>query len=222
MMHVIQKEILAKLIAADSLRFSQLKPKHLESNHFMYHLRALMREGLVEKRADGLYSLTTQGKLYVDQVSLRTLKTRLQPKIVTLVAVQNKAGQWLLYRRKHQPLIGQVGFPYGKLHLGETVAEAATRELMEKTGLSCKLTHRGDGYIIINEGGEPVSQICFHLFYGRNPTGTLRGETPYGEMFWSDPKTDFSKPPYMVSMPDLIKQIQKPTKSRFFVELTYK
>jgi hypothetical protein len=63
MMHVIQKEILAKLIAADSLRFSQLKPKHLESNHFMYHLRALMRE------AEWLYSGDTSEDSFLRRVA---------------------------------------------------------------------------------------------------------------------------------------------------------
>lgn len=221
MLHVIQKEILAKLIQNPELRYSQLKPKNIESNHFMYHLKALMREGMVEKKASGYYGLTKEGKLYADQVNLKTLKVRRQPKIVTLVAVQDSNNNWLLYQRKHQPLINQVGFPYGKLHLGETVYEAAERELMEKTGLTCKLDHRGDGYIIIHEEGEPVSQICFHLFYGKNPKGKMKTETNYGTIRWSTEKDDFTKKPFMASMNDLIKLIET-KKDRFFVELVYK
>jgi ADP-ribose pyrophosphatase YjhB (NUDIX family) len=162
-----------------------------------------------------------EGKLYADQVNLKTLKVRRQPKIVTLVAVQNSKGQWLLYKRKHQPLINQIGFPYGKLHLGETVQEAAERELMEKTGMTCKLTHKGDGYIIIHEENEPVSQICFHLFYGRNPKGKMKTETQYGWIRWSEEADDFTKPPFMASMNDLMKLI-KTKKDRFFIELVYK
>lgn len=221
MLHVIQKEIMIRLIQNPELRYSQLKPKHIESNHFMYHLKALMREGMVEKKANGSYSLTMEGKLYADQVNLKTLKVRRQPKIVTLVAVQNSKDEWLLYKRKHQPLINQIGFPYGKLHLGETVQEAAERELMEKTGLTCKLKHRGDGYIIIHEENEPVSQICFHLFYGRNPKGKIKTETQYGWVRWSSAEDDFTKPPFMASMHDLIRFIET-KKDRFFVELIYK
>lgn len=221
-MHIIQKEILAKLIGAKSLRFSQLKPVDIESNHFMYHLRALIREGLVEKKPTGEYSLTTEGKLYADQVNLKTLKVRRQPKIVTLVAVQNKEGNWLLYKRNHQPLINQIGFPYGKLHLGETVNEAAERELLEKTGLKCKLTHKGDGYIIMHEDGKPVSQICFHLFYGKNPTGNMKTETHYGKIFWSKPGEDFKTKPHMAALHDLVKLASRKQKDRFFAELTYK
>lgn len=221
MLHVIQKEILIRLIQNPELRYSQLKPKHIESNHFMYHLKALMRDGMVEKKENGSYSLTMEGKLYADQVNLKTLKVRRQPKIVTLVAVQNDKDQWLLYKRKHQPLINQVGFPYGKLHLGETVHEAAERELMEKTGLTCKLKHKGDGYIIIHEENEPVSQICFHLFYGRNPKGKMKTETQYGWIRWSDENDNFTKPPFMASMYDLMKLIET-KKDRFFVELIYK
>lgn len=221
MLHVIQKEILIRLIQNPELRYSQLKPKHIESNHFMYHLKALMRDGMVEKKDNGNYSLTMEGKLYADQVNLKTLKVRRQPKIVTLVAVQNDKNQWLLYKRKHQPLINQIGFPYGKLHLGETVQEAAERELMEKTGLTCKLKHRGDGYIIIHEENEPVSQICFHLFYGCNPKGKMKTETQYGWIRWSDENDDFTKPPFMASMHDLMRLIES-EKDRFFVELIYK
>ncbi len=221
MLHVIQKEILIRLIQNPELRYSQLKPKHIESNHFMYHLKALIREGMVEKKDNGRYSLTMEGKLYADQVNLKTLKVRRQPKIVTLVAVQNSKGQWLLYKRKHQPLINQIGFPYGKLHLGETVQEAAERELMEKTGMTCKLTHKGDGYIIIHEENEPVSQICFHLFYGRNPKGKMKTETQYGWIRWSEDEDDFTQPPFMASMADLMKLI-KTKKDRFFIELIYK
>lgn len=221
MLHVIQKEILSKLIGSSELRYSQLKPRHIESNHFMYHLKSLIREGMVEKRANGTYGLTQEGKLYADQVNLKTLKLRRQPKIVTLVAVQNKEGKWLLYTRMHQPLINQTGFPYGKLHLGENVHEAAERELKEKTGLDCDLTHRGDGYVIIHEEGEPVSQICFHLFYGTNPTGEMKTETNYGTVRWSNEHDDFTKPPFMASMSDLIRLLDT-EKERFFVELTYK
>lgn len=220
MLHVIQKEILSKLIGTSELRYSQLKPSHIESNHFMYHLKSLIRAGMIQKRTDGAYGLTQEGKLYADRVNLRTLKLRRQPKIVTLVAVQNDEGQWLLYTRNHQPLINQTGFPYGKLHIGETVHEAAVRELSEKTGLVCDLVHRGDGYVIIHEEGEPVSQICFHLFYGTCPAGEMKTETHYGTVRWSNDQDDFKKPPFMASMSDLIHLLET-EKQRFFVELTY-
>lgn len=222
MTHVIQKGILAKLIANPYLRYSQLKPKNIEGNHFMYHLKVLMREGLVVKNEDGYYLLSAEGKRNADSLSLQDYKPRKQPSIVTLITCQNEKGQWLVYKRKRQPLIHQIGFVYGKLHIGETVLQAAHRELKEKTGLECELTHRGDGYITIYEQDEAVSQVMFHLFYGKHPYGKLKKADKIGEASWVWPQ-EFAYPPYMASMVDLHqKLLDTPVGERFFVELTYK
>src|SRR5690554_7600078 len=100
-MHHLQLKILHALTLTDSSRFSQLKPKTIESNLFIYHLKQTMREKLVVKNADGSYSLSREGKAYADKVSLSSFKLRSQPKIVNLLACTNTQGQWLLYRRKH-------------------------------------------------------------------------------------------------------------------------
>ncbi|HVE80646.1 MAG TPA: NUDIX domain-containing protein [Candidatus Dormibacteraeota bacterium] len=219
-MHRLQKHIFHKLITNSQLRYSQLKPAEVEGNLFMYHLRQLTKEGLVEKTDDGLYELTPEGKVRADQFSLQLFKPRLQPRIVTLIVCQNEEGQWLMFRRRRQPLYGQVGFPYGKLHIGESVKEAAERELKEKTGLSVALTHRGDGYISICEEGEPVSQILFHLFYGQSPSGKLKARVKAGESFWAD-IADIKDDKLIVSVPDLIYLLAQNPSQRFFAELNY-
>ncbi len=219
-MHVIQKDILARLITNPYLRYSQLKPKNIEGNHFMYHLRALMRDGLVVKNEQGHYLLSAEGKLHADKLSLQNYAPRKQPSIVTLVTCQNEKGQWLVYKRKRQPLIDKVGFVYGKLHLGETISQAAHRELKEKTGLQCELTHRGDGYITIYEGNEPVSQIMFHLFYGKHVYGEIGKTEKPGVPFWAW-REEFNHEPFMPSMPELADLVSN-SKERFFVELVYK
>ena len=219
-MNIIQKDILARLITNPYLRYSELKPANLEGNHFMYHLKALLHSGMVVKNEQGQYLLSPQGKLSADKLSLQNYSPRVQPSIVTLITCQNEKGQWIVYKRKRQPLIDQVGFVYGKLHLGETIAQAAHRELKEKTGLECELTHRGDGYITIYESSEPVSQIMFHLFYGKNPYGEIKKTTKPGEASWAW-QEEFKFEPFMPSMVDLVEQIQQ-SKDRFFVELIYK
>jgi ADP-ribose pyrophosphatase YjhB (NUDIX family) len=219
-MHWIQNHILQQLILFPDRRYADLKPANVEGNLFMYHLRQLLKEQLVQKRDDGRYELTASGQVYADRLSLKTFKPRLQPRIVTLVACQNAQGQWLLYRRKRQPLIGQVGFPYGKLHVGELVQEAAERELKEKTGLDGILQHRGDGYITIIESGSVVSQVMFHLFYSKTVSGKLKAGSTIGQAFWGDPKVI---PPgeLIRSVPDLIRLLQQHPRNRFFAELSY-
>ena len=157
----------------------------------MYYLKKLMAEGTVGKTAE-LYHLTPAGKRFADTLSLKTFQPRIQPKIVTLIICTNAAGEYLLYRRSHEPFINLVGFPYGKIHLGETVQGAAERELKEKTGMSTKLTHKGDAYITVYDHKELVSQMLTHILVGKNPTGKLITHSSIGECFWANP-SNFTK-----------------------------
>jgi ADP-ribose pyrophosphatase YjhB (NUDIX family) len=217
-MHYIQQRILYQLTHQPSLRYSELKPVEMEGNIFMYHLRSLMKAGYAEKGEDGRYRLTSKGAQYVEGLSLDTMKPRLQPKIVTLLVCRNNDGEYLFLRRKRQPLLGLAGFPYGKLHMGETVAEAAARELKEKTGLECRLVHRGDGYITTKQTGEPTSEIMFHLFYGENPTGRLITESKLGMALWvSESHVNNTFMPSVAALLDMLKK----SPERFFAELNY-
>ncbi|WP_445501408.1 NUDIX hydrolase [Microvirga sp. G4-2] len=56
--------------------------------------------------------------------------------IPAVIAVVIHEGQALLVRRANPPDTGLWGFPGGKIEFGETVAEAATRELLEETGIA--------------------------------------------------------------------------------------
>jgi 8-oxo-dGTP diphosphatase len=218
-MHRLQQHILHQLILSPCRRYAELKPAQVESNLFMYHLRQLMNQQLVCKLPDGKYELSGDGKVYADRLSLKTFAPRQQPRIVTLIACANETGKWLLYQRLRQPLINTIGFPYGKVHVGETIAQAADRELKEKTGLSARLTHRGDGYITIYQQAQITSQIMFHFFLGSNPTGRLRG-TKVGRPFWAG-INEVTPNQLIPSVPDLIGLAQTPAKGRFFAELEY-
>lgn len=222
MMHHIQRTILHNLMRGDSLRYRDIKPTGVESNLFTYHLKALMKEGYVEQTANKTYSLTIDGRRYVDTLSLEPLKPRLQPKIIILLAIHDRLGRWLLMRRKVQPLLGQVGLPYGKLYLGETVREAAHRELFDQTGLKCNLKHVGDGYVTIEEHGALVSEIFFHMFRGLAETDQLYEANTAGEVFWGDLEPDWTQEYYMRSMPTLMRLLDGPGENRFFTELHYR
>jgi 8-oxo-dGTP pyrophosphatase MutT (NUDIX family) len=215
-MHRLQQHILSQLIRNPNRRYADLKPAEVEGNLFMYHMKSLMKAGYVEK-ADSVYRLTPEGLRYADGLSLETFAPRKQPRIVTLLVCRNETGQYLLLKRNRQPLLGKTGFPYGKIHLGETIAQAAARELHEKAGLSATLVHRGDGYVTIYDQAEPVSEIFFHLFAGTNVSGRLKSGKG-GEVFWGN--VDLRDPSLMPSVPDLIRQLNE-TDGRFFTELVY-
>lgn len=219
-MHPLRKQILHQLIINPYLPYSKLKPKEIEGNLFMYHLKQLISEGLVEKRLDGKYELTSEGKVFVDKLSLETFKVRIQPKIVTLTICQNKKREYLLYKRKRQPFLNLIGFPYGKIHLGEKVAQAASREFKEKTGLSASLVHRGEVYLTTFQDSEVVSQMFCHVFEGRNPKGKLIENSEIGECFWEKVK-DLPDKKFMPGFGDVFNLIKNPKKELFFAEFTY-
>lgn len=220
-MHYIQNKILYTLSFTDSARYSQLRPKEIESNHFIYHLKQLMLDKFVVKNTDGTYSLSTIGKSHVDRWSLATKSPRSQPKIVNLIACKNKEGEYLLYRRRRQPFIGLVGFPYGKIHLGETIKESSERELAEKTNLKAKLTHRGDVYVTIFDGSELLTHMLFHIHSGKVLAGALKPDSNIGTCFWS--RVDLNKPKqYFPGFIEIYKKIRANPKNRFFEEYTFK
>lgn len=181
--HHIQKDILLRLSKAPSLRFSELKPDDLESNAFMYHLRQLQAQKLVEKAELG-YRLSDEGLAYIDGFSFHTLKPRKQPKVISILAVRNTAGEWLLAKRKYQPYINQYMLPSGKQHLGEGPKEHAERELKEKLQLDIPLRRRGLSDIRIYRGEKLITHVLAHIYEGQADSDTLPTETPQFQYTW--------------------------------------
>jgi len=56
--------------------------------------------------------------------------------VPAVIAVVIHEGRALLVRRANPPDAGLWGFPGGKIDFGETVADAAVRELLEETGIT--------------------------------------------------------------------------------------
>ena len=67
--------------------------------------------------------------------------------IPAALAVVVRNGRVLLVRRAKAPNAGMWGFPGGSIEPGETVAEAAVRELREETGL---IAEAGDVLTVID------------------------------------------------------------------------
>ncbi len=219
-MHPLQIQILYKLITNPFLPYSQLKPKDIEGNLFMYHLKELIKESLVQKRSDGKYELSAKGQVFAETLSLENFKPRIQPKIVSLLVCKNNRGEFLLYKRKRQPFLGLVGFPYGKIHLGETILQAATRELQEKTGLSAKLIHKADVYLTTFQGQDLLAQTFCHVFTASHFQGNLIKNSDIGECFWGD-VGNIEADELMPGFIDIYKLTSKPSSKLLFGEFVY-
>lgn len=167
--HHIQLTILRQMLTQPTARYSDLKPKNLEANLFMYHLKLLIKQDLIEKQ-DKHYGLTRRGKRFADRATLDDMRIRIQPKLVAITALKRADGKWLLLERKHQPFLHHKGFPSGKIRFGESLQQAATRELQDKSGLTdVPLTLRGNIVMRFMDEQEVVNHIVGYVFYGEVP-----------------------------------------------------
>jgi len=162
--HHIQKYILSKLMRQKVARFRDLRPPSVDTNLYSYHLKLLLKSAFVDK-TDGGYTLGIRGLEYIDRVNADKLFVRTQPKIITMLVVQNSDGDLLLQRRTKQPYIDTWTLPYGKLHIDDrSVVAAGERESYEKLGLKNQVvTHAGDCYIRVINGDEVVSSTLVHV-----------------------------------------------------------
>lgn len=80
-----------------------------------------------------------------------------RPYLTADVVVFDKDGKVLLIKRKGHPFLGKFAFPGGFVNPDETVEEAASRELMEETGLS----------------GIDIKHVGIYSKPGRDPRGWI-------------------------------------------------
>lgn len=185
--HHIQRDIVRKLLLVPSARFSELKPKGLESNLFMYHVRQLMSSGYVSKAENG-YELTAAGKSFAGRATLENLKLRVQPKQLTILMVRRVDGKWLLLERLHQPFLHFIGFPSGKIHFGEKLQQAAERELFEKTNIAgVPLQLRGNFIMRFGRHDEIVNHISGYVYSAEVPASfNTTYNTEMFRSYWGD------------------------------------
>jgi ADP-ribose pyrophosphatase YjhB (NUDIX family) len=175
--HHIQRFIIDVLMYQEIARFRDLRPPKTDTNLFTYHLNVLLKSGMLQK-VEGGYTLTTLGLSYVDRVSEEKKVIRSQPKIITMLLIQNSDGDVLLQRRNKQPYINAWTLPYGKLHIEDQSLEAAAkREAKEKLGLDDQeLSHAGDCYIRVHGENGVVSTTLAHVFrFNRDDIETSEG-----------------------------------------------
>jgi ADP-ribose pyrophosphatase YjhB (NUDIX family)/DNA-binding HxlR family transcriptional regulator len=133
----IKARILEQLMHKDLL-FSEIVKKSglRDHGHLNYHLQLLVRQGLVVKEGQ-MYRASAMGErlgVYLKQFQMKEM----YPISLVCAFVFNKSGELLLLRRAKNPQRGRWGLPGGKMVIGESLVQAAERELFEETGLKLK------------------------------------------------------------------------------------
>ena len=112
-----------------------------------------------------------------------------RPILAASVAVFRQ-GRVLIARRARAPLLGLYSLPGGVVELGETLREAALRELKEEVGIDAEVI----GFLdhvepIAHEGGRVRTHYVIAAFVARWRAGEARTGAEVDDFAWIDPET---------------------------------
>jgi 8-oxo-dGTP pyrophosphatase MutT (NUDIX family) len=144
--HVVQVSILRYLLFTPHASFAGLqRAVVLSSDHFNFHIKKLIEEGYVEKN-EKRYKLTDKGKEYANRLDTDENAIERQPKVSVAITLERQSDrgerEFLFQQRKKNPYFDFWGRVGGKVRWGESVIEAAERELLEETGLKAKFEYK--------------------------------------------------------------------------------
>ncbi|HSE61659.1 MAG TPA: NUDIX domain-containing protein [Candidatus Saccharimonadales bacterium] len=185
-LHPAHVAILRVLLFSPEARFAELqKASELTSDHFNFYLKQLLDEEYITKKAEGAYHLTFKGKEFANRFDTEERKVERQPKVAVCLMIRHD-GKQLVQQRLKQPFYGYWGRPTGKIRWGETILEAAARELMEETGLTADLEYESIFHKMDfnKKTGEMLEDKIFFVVGGKNPRGKLVEEFEGGRNAW--------------------------------------
>ena len=213
--HTAQVAILRHLLFKPQAGFAELqKEAGLTSDHFNFHVKKLIDEGYVEKLEKG-YRLTHKGKEYANRMDTDENEIEKQPKVSVAITLErrNEKGEreFLFQQRKKNPYYDFWGRVGGKIRWGESVLEAAKRELREETGLEAEfeqrlLYHKRD----FNKAtGKLLEDKIFFCVYATEYTGEFIQEFEGGVNRWMTVEEFHQKPKRFTSVDEFMELMEK-------------
>ena len=190
-LHPAQTKILRVLLFMPAARFAELqKASGLESDHAKFHIKRLVELGYVDK-IGSVYQLSVAGKEYANKLDTDAGVIERQPKVAVLLVVERYNSrthmtEYLLQKRLKHPYFGFWGAPTGKVRWGETLRDAAVRELKEETGLTGVFEYRGIYHERVRRQatGEIIEDKLFQLMFCDRFSGELQVEFDGGRNTW--------------------------------------
>jgi ADP-ribose pyrophosphatase YjhB (NUDIX family) len=100
-----------------------------------------------------------------------------------------REGWVLIGRRARPPLVGRFSLPGGAVEVGETLAEAALRELREEVGIEAEIIgFNRHVEPITREGGRVKAHFVIASFVGRWLAGEPRVSEETDAVLWIEPE----------------------------------
>lgn len=180
--HEAQLAILKHLLFHPQSRFSELNEFGLDNNHFNFHLKQLLKEGVIEKQGC-LYRLTAIGLELAGRMDIKEVEIVRQPKLGVCLCVIDSAGRILLGKRLRDPGIGMINFYTRKVKYNESLFETAKICLREETGLEADFTYAGTIRFL-----NPAMDRLMIFFLAKPTGGAFVSKTKECENAWYVPK----------------------------------
>jgi len=128
----MEKKILKLFTLNEKLKFSEIEKLISErSNKLAYHLKNLVKKGILEKNNE-TYKLTETAENLIPYLSEKT-----SPLPVILIRIGNNK-KCFLYPREKRPFRNKLSLPGGRLLVNETLKEAVKRIMKEKYNINAK------------------------------------------------------------------------------------
>jgi ADP-ribose pyrophosphatase YjhB (NUDIX family) len=128
----MEKQILKLFLTNNKLKFSEIeKSLKIRSNKLNYHLKKLLKQGILEKNKEH-YFLSETSEYLIPYLSE---KKSVLPVILVHIGNNKKA---FLYKRGKRPYKDYFSLPGGRMIIGEDIPKSAKRIMKEKFNLNIK------------------------------------------------------------------------------------
>ncbi len=126
----MEAKILELFLYKEKLKFNEIvKSLKLRSNKVSYHLKKLVKEGILEKSQNHYLLSRTSEKL------IPYLSSKKSPLPIILIRIGDK-NQVFLHKRRKRPFKGKLGLPGGRFLVGESISQAVKRIMKEKHNIN--------------------------------------------------------------------------------------